>query len=65
LVDTWYQNEGTKPLSETNIELMKEKKKDNIETVMQEQEDQLFSQDLKKVLTGPIMRISHQLLRRR
>ena len=31
LVDTWYQNKGTKPLSETNIELMKEKKRDNIE----------------------------------
>ena len=31
LVDTWYQNKGTKPLSKTNIELMKEKKRDNIE----------------------------------
>ena len=31
LVDTWYQNKGTKPLSETNIELMKEKKRDNTE----------------------------------
>jgi len=31
LVDTWYQNKGTKPLSEKNIELMKEKKEDNIE----------------------------------
>ena len=32
LVDTWYQNKGTKPLSEKNIELMKEKKGDNIDT---------------------------------
>jgi len=31
LVDTWYQNQGTKPLSEKNIELMKEKKRDNVE----------------------------------
>ena len=30
LVDTWYQNKGIKPLSEKNIELMKEKKEDNI-----------------------------------
>jgi len=32
LVDTWYQNKGTKPLSEKNIELVKEKKGDNIDT---------------------------------
>ena len=31
LVDTWYQNKGTKPLSESNIKLMKEKKGDNVE----------------------------------
>ena len=31
LVDTWYQNKGTKPLSEKNIKLMKEKKGENIE----------------------------------
>ena len=31
LVDTWYQNKGIKPLSEMNIELMKEKQRDNIE----------------------------------
>ena len=33
LVDTWYQNKGTKPLSERNIKLMKEKKGDNVEDV--------------------------------
>lgn len=31
LVDTWYQNAGTKPLSEKNIELVREKKQDNME----------------------------------
>ena len=31
LIDTWYQNKGTKPLSESNIKLMKEKKGDNVE----------------------------------
>ena len=33
LVDTWYQNKGTKPLSERNIKLMKEKKGDKVEDV--------------------------------